>query len=384
MAGDGELARPAEHGSARNAGRVQQDQQAEETLSRETPQKTQRTLFKGWRSLVFLLAVFLAIGFGLHFKTLSEPGQESKQLASGILPSFNIFVSDPRISVHVTADIFCLLPRDTDDVSCTSASSSAQALLSVTASSPRSLSDGTVLMTSNVGSFNDKSGGVPFSSYSDPPGAARIYQYEFHVADLAPGSPSGVSFDIPDVLEETHGSTFGRLPTIGNLGQDQGSYPSMLTEDRPGTSSVEDLIYVPSLSDAEFGGQQEDNPSAFMTLHGGHATLFWRPTVLSITEELDAITEVLSTQQLDYMTPSATVSGQAYFWNSNDELQPDFKSTDPEAADSQSNNAFIAGICLGIAGAAAIALLQELPQAIPLPSWSTRRRRTPGSLAENN
>jgi len=383
MAGDEELARPAEHGPVRNESRVQRDR-CMPAVGRDTPHMVPRTMFRGWRPLVFLLAALLAIGLGLHFKTLSEPGQASKQLASGTLPSFNVFVSDPRISVHVVADIFCLLPRDTNDVPCTMASSNAQALLSVIASSPRSLSGGTVLMTSNVRSFNDKSGGVPFSSYSNPPGSARIYQYEFHVADLAPGSPSGVSFDIPDVLEETHGSVFGRLPTIGNLGQDQGSYPSMLTEDRPGTNSVEDLIYVPSLKDAEFGGQQEDNPSAFMTLHGGHATLFWRPTVLSITEELDAATEVLSTQQLDYMTPSATVSGQAYLWNANNEVQPDFKSTDPEAADSQSNSAFIAGICLGIAGAAAIALLQELPQAIPLPGWPERRRRTLRSPVKNN
>jgi hypothetical protein len=42
-------------------------------------------------------------------------------------------------------------------------------------------------------------------------------------------------------------------------------------------------------------------------------------------------------------------------------LQPQFKSTDPGAADSQTADAFIAGILLGIAGAAVLAFLQELP-----------------------
>jgi hypothetical protein len=57
----------------------------------------------------------------------------------------------------------------------------------------------------------------------------------------------------------------------------------------------------------------------------------------------------------------ATVNGTAYSWNADTLLQPQFKSTDPEASDSQTTNAIIAAILLGIAGAAMIAFPQELP-----------------------
>lgn len=313
-------------------------------------------LSKGWRALAFLVIAVSAILAGLHFKDLSNPGQESAQFANEALPSFNIFVSNPNASVKVNVSVSC--NEGTSSTPCTTAST-AQAALSLTVS-PASLSSGTVLITSNFDYFRDEAGPLPFSNYSLPPGSARIYEDKIPIGPAT--SKDTLSFNIPNVVEEVRGSVFGRLPVIGNLGS-KDLWPSMLTEDYAGNSTLEDLIYQPAEEPWAQGNlQQMDNPAAYETLHGGHGTvLFWNPSVLSITESLEDITGVVSTQQVDYVTPPATISGTAYSWNADTLLQPQFKSTDPEAADSQTTNAFIAGILLGIAGAAVIAFLQELP-----------------------
>lgn len=348
----------------------------------ETPQKDRRTLFKGWRPTAFLLATLLAIGLGLHFKTLSEPGQESKQLANEVLPSFNVYVSGgPNISVHVSVALHCGALNGT--TSCVTYPADFLAALNVTVSPP-SLSHGTILITSNLSSYTNRTGALPFSTAlplgqpNSPTRNARIYEYEFPVR-----SGSGeLDFEIPDVLEEARGSIFGRLPVVGDLDNQYSVVPTILTESAPDSHRLADLIYDPVPKDM-LVPDPGDDPNAYQTLHGGHATLFWTPKVLSITEDLQDVAGILSTQQLDYMTPPAEFQGQDYSWNTDAELQPNFKSTDPQAIDSQNSNAFISGIFLGIAGAAAIALLQELPKDIPLPSSSARRKRTAHSAPEN-
>jgi hypothetical protein len=314
------------------------------------------TLAKGWRLPAFLLIAIIAIITGLHYKDISNPGEESQQFATGILPSFNIFVSNPNASVNVNVDVMC--NAGTSPTPCTTASS-AQAELTVKVS-PASLSSGYVLITTNFDYFRDAAGSLPFSSYSDPPGSARIYEDEIPIG--AATSRDVLSLNVPNVVEEVRGSVFGRLPVIGNLGS-KDLWPSMLTEDESGTSTLEDLVYHPTEYPwAQDNLQEMDKPDAYEALHGGHgAVLFWNPNVLSITESLEDITGVVSTQQVDYVTPPVTVNGMAYTWNADTLLQPQFKSTDPGAANSQTANAFLAGILLGIAGAAVLAFLQELP-----------------------
>jgi hypothetical protein len=348
----------------------------------ETPQKHRRTLFKGWRPTAFLVATLLAIGLGLHFKALSEPGQESKQFANEVLPSFDVFVSSPNISAHVSVTLGCDALNANPTTYCVTSSSDFLAALKVTVSPP-SLSHGTVLITSNLSSYTNRTSALPFSSglplgAQDFPPNARIYEYEFPVAS---GSDE-LDFEIPDVIEGANGSIFGRLPVVGDMDGQYSVVPTILTESAPDGRGLADLIYNPlpnNITDQDPG----DDPNAYQTLHGGHATLFWTPKVLSITEDLQDVAGILSTQQVDYMTPSAEFQGQDYYWNTDNELQPNFKSTDPQATDSQNSNAFISGIFLGIAGAAAIALLQELPKDIPLRSSSARRKRITHSSPEN-
>jgi hypothetical protein len=379
MAHNGETPRAGSR-SASRADRLLQDRRMHGAKS-ETPPKDRRTLFKGWRPTAFLVATLLAIGLGLHFKTLSDPGQESKQFANEVLPSFNVFVSSPNISVHISADLQCGALIST--TSCVTSSSDFLVALDVTVSPP-SLSHGTILITSNLSSYSKRISALPFSTElplgapDSPARNARIYEDEFP----AGSGSSELDFEIPDVLEEAHGSVFGRLPVIGDLDGQYTAVPAILTESAPDGRGLADLIYNPLPKNIAIPDAGDD-PNAYQTLHGGHVTLFWTPKVLSITEDLQDIAGILSTQQLDYMTPPAEFQGQDYSWDTDNELQPNFKSTDPQAIDSQNSNAFISGIFLGIAGAAAIALLQELPKDIPLPSSSARRKRVARSSPEN-
>jgi hypothetical protein len=73
-----------------------------------------------------------------------------RQLASEILPSFNVFVSDARISVNLDLDISCYKRFSNSAVPCTWASSTAQVLVTPTVKVPPSLSGGWVLMTSSI------------------------------------------------------------------------------------------------------------------------------------------------------------------------------------------------------------------------------------------
>jgi hypothetical protein len=76
------------------------------------------------------------------------------------------------------------------------------------------------------------------------------------------------------------------------------------------------------------------------------------------------------------MTPPGQINGANYSWRASDNsLEPIFQFTNPDAVDAQSNDAFLSGIFFGIAGAAAIALLQELPESLSRPSLRFFRKR---------
>ena len=335
--GDGS-GRATEHRSAHNANRVPRDR-CMPVLSLKLPeqsndglQKVRRTLIRGWRPLAFLLITLISFVIGLHFKALSDPGQEGKQFANLVPPWFHFSVSDRRISADISAYIQCQANINATETNpCTLASPRAYVFFSLKFKMPRSLplSQASILMTSSVRPLSTIGGG-PFSN------SRGLYEREIPLAELLAAESDGFNaaiFSISDVLHGARGSFFGKLPTIDST---------------------------------EYGTQL-----------GGHATTFWPASNFSVTEDLVDVAQVLGTQQLVYVTPPGTFDGEDYIWNaSNVQLGPVFKSTDPDASAAQSDNAFFSGIFLGIAGGAAIALLGELPGEIPLPNWLAHRKRT--------
>lgn len=100
------------------------------------------------------------------------------------------------------------------------------------------------------------------------------------------------------------------------------------------------------------------------------------------TEVIDNMVPALKNEQIDYTIPSVDSGSDIdYIWHSNgiSGLEPIFKATNLDAVDSQNQAAFISGIAFGVAGAAAIAVVQELPKD---PSHK-RRRKSPSQDADS-
>jgi hypothetical protein len=109
---------------------------------------------------------------------------------------------------------------------------------------------------------------------------------------------------------------------------------------------------------------------------GERSDYFYTPNEqASYTESVQQIVPALSNTQSAYMSPSDDGSNDSdYEWQANgvDGVQPTFKAVDLDAADSQSEAAFYSGIAFGVAGSAAIALIQEIPA-------ERRKRKSSGS-----
>lgn len=104
------------------------------------------------------------------------------------------------------------------------------------------------------------------------------------------------------------------------------------------------------------------------------------PIYSSYITEYVSTGNFLANGQIDMVTPPGTLEEGAYNWRAGTDdtpFTPGIIATSLEAASSQSDNAFISGIIFGIAGAAVIAVLQELPDEIP---FRIKRKRKPNPL----
>ena len=211
-------------------------------------------------------------------------------------------------------------------------------------------------------------------------GLARMgstYEYEFTLRDYrfyqtVYNFYNDISFRIPSAFQETKGLLFGHLPALGTLEYDPDSpgpdAAVALAQDPPGSDIIGDVVYLPYTN--------PNQPSSYMTLENWPTTPFWRPANFSATEVLDDATPFLGSEQIDYMTPSPTIQGTNYVWQSNTGLEPTFATSDLNVAASQSSEAFISGVAFGVVGAAFIAILQELPKRL-------KRRRKSHSIMPN-
>lgn len=129
-------------------------------------------------------------------------------------------------------------------------------------------------------------------------------------------------------------------------------------------------------------------PSSYSTIPGSHAQLYW-PVRIQTTEILAGAQRALEGSRIDsVLPPNGRLQGDSYVWNGTGSLDATLSATKINAAESQSDNAFFSGVAFAIAVAAAIAFIQELPEAIPLPSWwprfpKPRRKRNHSRSAKN-
>jgi len=101
-----------------------------------------------------------------------------------------------------------------------------------------------------------------------------------------------------------------------------------------------------------------------------HDNLWWVGKTVTLTEIMAGAQSSLADSRVDAVLPSnGSLQGGNYVWKGTGSLAPTISATKINTAVSQSNNAFLAGVFFAMAAAAAIALLQGVPDATPLPEW---------------
>jgi hypothetical protein len=357
--------------------------------SEPTKRQAEPWALRHWRPLMVLIILLISAGIGFYYKSYADPGHEGMTFASKPPQRLDIYVSDPRVSVQATLDIACT-SGNSNSTSCTSPFAQTYAYLDLAFKAPRGAGHAEILVISNLTGGDYDFNAVPRRYGTlDNRSVLRGHIYEtrntlgylkmIHLGDRGIADlqiKADESFRIPNVLQEVKGVIYGHLPALGS--QETTGYPSdplILTENQPGSRYLTNLIYNPAPLHVDHGVQPPPNlVSSYAPLHGGNLTLFWRPKDFSVAEVLENVTPTFARLSTGYMTPSGSTLGNNYVWNSHVALEPTFKLINQDAVDSQSRAAFISGISFGVAGAAAIALVQELPKDIPLPvEWSVWR-----------
>jgi hypothetical protein len=142
---------------------------------------------------------------------------------------------------------------------------------------------------------------------------------------------------------------------------------------------IRDIVLRPEFPGV---GPSPSNPKSYSTPYGGPGELFWTPAKLSITEAQRNLVLTAANQPIN-STPSAQPDGPDYVWHGSTYLEPVFQVANGDALRSESDSSFLSGILFGIAGAAAIAFIQEIPDTFSKPVWWSRRKRKRKSSFQN-
>jgi hypothetical protein len=239
--------------------------------------------------------------------------------------------------------------------------------VSVGVNPPRKLKDVTVLMITNSHSPANRCRLSRLEGVSgdvDPP--ANIDGYFACVIDFGHGGIRWYDFFNVSYVQQTNAHIYGHLPAIGTLDQSLGGY------------AASPAVAVQSYKNAPYTIR-----NIVLNSSGDPGKQFYIPAKLTIEENLPDLAAMIAKQQVNYMIPAGKASGPDYFWQGYTYLEPIFKATNDDALQSESDSAFLSGVLFGIAGAAAIAFVQEIPETFDKPVWWSRRKRRRKASSQN-
>ena len=335
-----------------------------------------RSTYRPLRLIVIVFFLLVATAFGFHFKSRANPGTEPSSF-NGQPPQYiNVYTTSADIKITVTVilgqgwlnpnyDRYGPVELRAQGVT------DFHEEVEFTATYAGSVTPEAIIITSSV---------RPLTGANSPEGPDSVFQLKSAEGSLAQADKFAAWFPLPrdqgntwsgsiffnsvPIIFQDNGSTFGHLPSVGAY-----SYlypPTSVLQGRynAGTGRLENVAF------ATYSG----------TPVGENTEYFGPPnTQASYSEVIQHIVPALSDRQIAYMNPSADSANDAdYIWQSNssiDGLEPTFKAIDLDAADSQNQAAFYSGIAFGVAGAAVIALVQEIPE--------KRKRKSSTSGAQN-
>jgi hypothetical protein len=362
--------------------------------------KILKKLLKGWRALAFLLIVFIVAHYAFHYKGLSDPGSESKQLASHAPQEVDFFVSNSNVSVGVS--VFITPYTQTGPFPGTPESPSAflEDQVTVTGYAPSYIKNATILMLTNR--LIPGSAGLsefPLETLSSSKAARYSSSAQSAIdGDFAFSFPGRLGvpvtvgeFPLTD-LQQTNAYLYGHLPAIGTVDESMinlSTPPRIVLAERYNNPSdrIRDVVLDPNTD--PLYAQNITDLKSYRTPYGGPGELFYTPANLSITETQSNLALTIAHQQLNYMTPGGQISGSNYTWHGSTSLEPVFQATNGDALKNESDSAFLSGVLFGVAGAAVIAFVQEVPKTLPQDvwrswrSWRSRRKRNRESSSQS-
>ena len=330
-----------------------------------------------WHWIMFLVIGLAAAIVGFHFESNAKPGAAPSSFIKQPPQYINVYEGNPQVPLTVSV----LMEQDTylSPVSLQAqGSTDFSEEVDITATSPRSVPPGTVMIMSSTAPSSEFEGvdqSAPIKNRSVVAGFAVQVQLSWDTGTTWSGI---ASFDPIPIIFQDSGSTFGHLPSFGAFEFPEGDTPTLLAEYDRGTGKLKTAIFGPAQKNSNLG---LGDPSSYDILPGDRGEIFWGPGGpgnISYTETLHNIVPALRNEQMVYSIPSEDISGDIdYQWHSAGccGLEPTFKATDPEATDSQNQAAFISGIAFGVAVSAAIAVIGELPKEFPVPAWWPQRKR---------
>jgi hypothetical protein len=376
MADDEHYANPAGPPEALRPTRVPVVRQTH--ASAASPAEPRRSIFRYLRPILILGILLLAVIVGCDAKSHANPGAEPSSFRKQQPPQYiNVYETNPQIPITVTITLGqgflspnYLRYEGPTELRMRGFTGFSEEV-NVTAKPTGSVTQEDIMITSSTRPLTGRvaaiAGSAPpivFRLGKAPRGLTSIVHAERFAIPLLNTLGGSVFFDSVPIIFQDNGSTFGHLPSVG-------TYSSPL---HPPTSCLEAGF------DRRTGQLKNVVPFFFsVPIPAGERTeSFGCPFHSSYTEIIQNIVPALKNEQIDYMNPLVnSTSGVDYIWHSDSTfgLDPIFKATDPNAVDSQNQAAFISGIAFGVAGAAAIAVVQELPK--------ERRRKSPPKDADS-
>ena len=343
------------------------------------------------RLMIIGIVLSGAIIFGFYFKSRANPGTEPSSFGTQPPQYINVFESNPAIPVTVSVEFkqYYIDPAMYNVTLHAEGFTEFLEGVGVTASPPPSVSPGTIMITSStepeMGASsiaaglppNEKQASVKIrNGYGE-----KKFAFPVTLSRDSDGTWSGgVDFGLVPIIFQDNGSVFGHLPSVGNDEFTSGGLPPLFVEYEHTTGKIR-YATVDTIPNLPPGAKLAD-PSLWVTIHGDQGMLFNDPENISYSEGISKIAPALRSQLVDFVTPSmSVVDNSDYDWNSKFPLEPLFKDTDPDAAGSESQAAFYAGIAFGVAGSAAIALVQEIRPRNRKPPKSSARGLASGHSA---
>ena len=357
----------------------------------------------GWRPIL-LLIVGITLGLlALHFHHLSLHGKEDRQLQEGAPQIIGVYSTERALSIHLTADIFWN-SRDFGHSRHHPHLPFEELYLTVTGPTIKPSTPIFIVSSDRPAANSSSLRYQPTVFRADSPPfaitAPHIFlaQTEYRDIQLNRQSPLGGTygtfigvFRLGLVTQAVKGSFYAHLPALGiNEGPPFFGLPSYMSEEpsSPGSRSV-DLIESPELkkSATDILAQKDlNNPLSYVSNSRGPRQLYWGPQKLSVTEILEDFAPKLTNVQSASIVPgNGSVQGQNYVWTQSSTLEPTVSLTSEEAADSQSNYAFLSGVFFGIVAAVAVAFIQEISEEYPFSLlinaflWLTRKLHRSGT-----